>query len=183
MQQQQIRSLGSRQPTESAHTALKASMKATAEYLPSSKKQQCSIANAFQQARCPHCTIRDFIAMVKLKIINATEYKLVTHDHTGSEKQLEQACRKHLQHCLPMMTAMRRERKLISLTFDPRFSEQEYHPAHNKKWLLWEAPTLQKRMNQQIKQFLTNKDFLNRVSKARHLGYWELEKLFNKADK
>ena len=54
----------------------------------------------------PCSTIRDFVAIGVLKIVDAREHELVTRDHTGSVQQLEQACRKCLGRYLPMMAAV-----------------------------------------------------------------------------
>lgn len=48
------------------------------------------MANAFWLARRPRSTIRDFVANADLKIVDAGEHELVTHDHSGSVQQLEQ---------------------------------------------------------------------------------------------
>ena len=86
-------------------------------------KEQCSMANAFQLARCPCSTIRDFVAIAKLKIIDSREQEHVTRKHAGSVTQLELACRRCLRRYLPLLTTMRREGRLLPLTFDPRFYE------------------------------------------------------------
>ena len=52
-------------------------------------KEQSSMANAFQLAQFPRSTICDFVATVEWKIVDAREHKYVTHEHTGSLKQLE----------------------------------------------------------------------------------------------
>ena len=87
------------------------------------REERCSMANAFRLARCACSTIRDFVAIAELKIIDAREHELVTRDHSGSVHQLEQACRKRLRRYQPMMAAMRRESRLLPLKFDPRFYE------------------------------------------------------------
>ena len=53
------------------------------------QEEHCSMVNGFRLARCPRSTIRDFITIAKLKIVNAREHELVTRDHTGSVQQLE----------------------------------------------------------------------------------------------
>ena len=60
------------------------------------REERCSMANAFRLARCTRSTIRDFVAIAELKIVDAREHELVTRDHSGSVQQLEQACRKRL---------------------------------------------------------------------------------------
>ena len=46
------------------------------------QEETCSMASAFWLARCPHSTIRDFVVITKLKIVDAREHELVTRDHT-----------------------------------------------------------------------------------------------------
>ena len=87
------------------------------------QEELCSMANTFWLARCPRSTIRDFVAIAELKIVDAREHELVTHDHSGSVQQLEQACRKRLRRYQPMMATMRRESRLVPLKFDLRFYE------------------------------------------------------------
>ncbi|XP_068712906.1 uncharacterized protein [Montipora foliosa] len=87
------------------------------------REEHCSMANAFRLARCPRSTIRDFVAIAELKIVDAREHELVTRDHSGSVQQLELVCRKHLRRYQPMMAAMRRESRLLPLKFGPRFYE------------------------------------------------------------
>ena len=87
------------------------------------REERCSMANAFRLARCPRSTIRDFVAIAELKIVDAREHELVIRDHSGSVQQLEQACRKRLRRYQPMMDAMRRESRLLPLKFDQRFYE------------------------------------------------------------
>ena len=86
------------------------------------REERCSMANAFRLARCPRSTIRDFIAIAELKIVDAREHELVTRDHSGSVQQLE-VCRKRLRHYQPMMAAMGRESWLLPLKCYPRFYE------------------------------------------------------------
>ena len=94
------------------------------------QEEHCSsMANAFRLARCPHSTIREFVAIAELKIVNAMEHELVTRDHTDSVQQLEQACRKRLRRYLPMMAAIRRKSRLLPLKFDPRIYQKGRHPA------------------------------------------------------
>lgn len=71
--------------------------------------------NAFRLARCPHSTIRDFIAITELKIVDARKHVLVTRDHTGSVQQLEQACRK-LSVTLSTHNGCHTEGKLVTPT-------------------------------------------------------------------
>ena len=82
----------------------------------------CSMANAFRLASCPRSTVRDFVAVAELKLVDAREHDLVIRDlQGGSVKELEAACRKRLRRHLPVMANMRREGKLLPLKFDERF--------------------------------------------------------------
>ena len=85
-------------------------------------ENRCSMANAFRLASCPRSTVRDFVAVAELKLVDAREHDLVIRDpQGGSVKELEAACRKRLRRHLPVMANMRREGKLLPLKFDERF--------------------------------------------------------------
>lgn len=57
----------------------------------------CSMANAFHLAGCPGSTMRDFVAISKLKTVDHRDYDRVIGDHTGSVKELETTCRTRLR--------------------------------------------------------------------------------------
>ena len=84
---------------------------------------RCSMANAFRLAGCPRSTVRDFVAIAELKIVDHREHERVIRDHVGSVKELEVTCRKRLRRYLPVMASLRREGKLLPLKFDERFYE------------------------------------------------------------
>lgn len=52
------------------------------------------MANAFCLAGCPISTIRDFVPIAELKIVDSREHDLVINNHLGSVKELEAVCRK-----------------------------------------------------------------------------------------
>ena len=81
------------------------------------------MANAFRLSGCPRSTVRDFVTIAELKIVNSREHDLVICDHVGSLKELEAVCRKRLSRHLPVMANMRREGQLLPLKFDDRFYE------------------------------------------------------------
>lgn len=83
----------------------------------------CSMANAFRLAQCPRSTLRDFVAIAELKIVDQREHEVVIRDHTGSVKELEARCRRRLGRYLPVLANLRREGKLLPLKFDDRFYE------------------------------------------------------------
>ena len=72
---------------------------------------RCSMANAFRLAGCPRSTVRDFVAIAELKIVDHREHERVIRDHVGSVKELEVTCRKRLRRYLPVMANLRREGK------------------------------------------------------------------------
>ena len=81
----------------------------------------CSMANAFRLAGCPRSTVRDFMAIAELKIVDHQEHDRVIRDHAGSVKELEAICRTRLRRYLPVLANLRREGKLLPLKFDERF--------------------------------------------------------------
>ena len=82
---------------------------------------RCSTANAFRLAGFPRSTVRDFVAIAELKIVDHREHDRVIRDHAGSVKELEVTCRRRLRSYLPVMANLRREGKLLPLKFDERF--------------------------------------------------------------
>ena len=46
----------------------------------------CSMANAFRLAGCPRSTVRDFVAIAELKIMDHREHDRAIHDHAGLVK-------------------------------------------------------------------------------------------------
>ena len=76
--------------------------------LPTISENGCSMANAFRLTGCPRSTLRDFVAVAELKLVD-------------SVKELEVVCRKRLPRHLPVMANMRREGKLLPLKFKERF--------------------------------------------------------------
>ena len=53
---------------------------------------RCSMANAFRLPGCPRSTVRDFVAIAELKIVDHREHDCVIRDHAGSVKELEATC-------------------------------------------------------------------------------------------
>ena len=79
------------------------------------------MANTFHLAGCPRSTVRDFVAIAELKIVDHREHDHVIRDHAGSVKELEAACRRRLRSYLPVMANLQREGKLLPLKFDEQF--------------------------------------------------------------
>ena len=82
---------------------------------------RCSMANAFRLAGCPRSTVRDFVAIAEIRIVDHREHDRVIRDHAGSVKELEATCRRRLRSYLPVMANLWREGKLLPLKFDERF--------------------------------------------------------------
>ena len=83
----------------------------------------CSMANVFRLAGCPRSTVRDFMAIAELKIVDHRKHDRVIRDHAGSVKELEPTCRTRLQHYLPVVANPWCEGKLLPLNFEERFHE------------------------------------------------------------
>ena len=95
-----------------------------AKVLQTLTENSCSMANAFRLSGCPRSTLRDFVAIAELRIVDAREHDLVIRDlEGGSVKELEAACRKRLRRFLPVLSNLRREGRLLPLKFDHRFYE------------------------------------------------------------
>ena len=85
------------------------------------KENNCSMANAFRLAGCPRSTLRDFIAIAELRIVDEREFESASREIcVGSVKDLETVCRRRLRRHLPAMANMRREGQLLPLKFDDR---------------------------------------------------------------
>ncbi|CAH3033779.1 unnamed protein product [Porites lobata] len=76
------------------------------------RENKCSMACAFRLASCPRSTLRDFVAIAKLKKVDSKELDLVLRDQVGSVRALEVVCRKRLRRYIPVMNNMRREGQL-----------------------------------------------------------------------
>jgi len=66
-------------------------------------------------------TVRDFVKIAELKIVDHREHDCVIRDHAGSVKELEATCKKRLRNYLPVMANLRCEGKLLPLKFDELF--------------------------------------------------------------
>ena len=86
------------------------------------KENNCSMANTFRLADCPCSTLRDFIAIAELRIVDEREFESASREiSVGSVKDLETVCRRRLRRHLPAKANMRREGQLLPLKFDDRF--------------------------------------------------------------
>ena len=89
------------------------------------KENDCSMANAFRLADSPRSTLRDFVAIAELKIVDSREHDLIIRDQSTSVKDLEAVCSRRLRRYIPVMANMRREGKLLPLKFDEGESMHE----------------------------------------------------------
>ena len=86
------------------------------------KENNCSIENAFRLAGCPRSTLRGFIAIAELRIVDGYEFESASREiSVDSVKDLETVCRRRLRQHLPAMANMRREGQLLPLKFEDRF--------------------------------------------------------------
>ena len=80
------------------------------------------MANTFRLSGCPRSTLRDFVTIGELKIVDGREHDRVLLDwRSGSVRELEGACRRRLKCYLPVVADMQREGKLLPLKFDDWF--------------------------------------------------------------
>ncbi|RMX41872.1 hypothetical protein pdam_00019627 [Pocillopora damicornis] len=62
------------------------------------EKNNCSMANAFRLARCPRSTLRDFVAIALLRIVNECEFESASREIcVGSVQELKTVCRRRLR--------------------------------------------------------------------------------------
>ena len=79
-------------------------------------ENQCSMACAFRLAICPRSTVRDFVAIAELKKVDPRELEIVLRDQQVTSV-------KFIRRFIPVMENMRREGKLLPLTFNQQFYE------------------------------------------------------------
>ena len=146
-----MRNMGSRKPIT------------TAECLPSSKKNNAEWPMPFGWRDAPAAPsgISSGSLSQRLSMPRSINY------HTGSVKQLVQACRKCLRRYLPMMTAMRRKEE---------YSHWRWIRASTSRNVI-------RLRNEKKKTAPLGATSFKRVSEAGHFGDWELENLFNMANK
>lgn len=79
-----------------------------AQVLQAKNDNNCSMANAFHLADGPRRTLRDFMAITKLKKVDARNLDLMISNHQGfSVKELEAVCHKRLKQYILAMFNMR----------------------------------------------------------------------------
>ena len=87
-------------------------------------ERKCSLNNAYRMAGTARSTIRDFLGIAELKIVNEVTYNSTMErlgDPKLSVKAIERECRRQLTGLLPMIKRMRTTKKLLPLTVDDSF--------------------------------------------------------------
>ena len=86
--------------------------------------KKCSLNNAYRLAGTARSTIRDFIGIAELKIVNEVTYQS-TLERLGDPKLpvkgIEQECRRQLGGLLPLVKRLRTAKKLLPLALDDAF--------------------------------------------------------------
>ena len=88
------------------------------------KEKKCSLNNAYRLAGTARSTIRDFIGIAELKIVNEVTYQSTLErlgDPKLSVKGIEQECRRQLGGLLPLVKRPRVAKKLLPLALDDAF--------------------------------------------------------------
>ena len=86
--------------------------------------KKCSLNNAYRLAGTARSTIRDFIRIAELKIVNEVTYQSTLErlgDLKLSVKGIEQKCRRQLGGLLPLVKRLRVAKKLLPLALDDAF--------------------------------------------------------------
>ena len=86
--------------------------------------KKCSLNNAYRLAGTARSTIRDFIGIAELKIVNEVTYQSTLErlgDPKLSVKGIEQECRRQLGGLLPLVKRLRTAKKLLPLALDDAF--------------------------------------------------------------
>ena len=121
--------------------------------------------NAFRLARCPRSTVRDFVGIAELKTVDAKEHQLLhwfsETTSTGMSQTFATLSTNDDCHA--------EERRVLPLTLNPRLHEQECMSSGSEMKKKKTAPL--------------GATSFKRVSEAGHFGDWELENLFNMANK
>ena len=86
--------------------------------------KKCSLNNAYRLPSTARSTIRDFIGIAELKIVNEVTYQSTLErlgDPKLSLKGIEQECRRQLGGMLPLVKRLRVAKKLLPLALDDAF--------------------------------------------------------------
>ena len=87
-------------------------------------EKKCSLNNAYRLTGTAHSTIRDFLGIAELKIVNKVTYQSTLErlgDPKLSVKRIEQECRRQLGGLLPLIKHHRVAKKLLPLALEDAF--------------------------------------------------------------
>ena len=85
------------------------------------KEKKCSLKNAYRPAGTAHSTIRDFLAIAELKIVNKVTYQSTLQrlgDQKLSVKRIKQECQRQLGGLLPVVKHLWVAKKLLPLALE-----------------------------------------------------------------
>ena len=87
-------------------------------------EKKCSLNNAYRLAGTARSTIRDFLGIAELKIVNEVTYQSTLErlgDPKLAVKRIEQECRRQLGGLLPLVKRLRVSKKLLPLALEDAF--------------------------------------------------------------
>ena len=87
-------------------------------------ERKCSLNNAYRLAGTARSTIRDFIGIAELRIVNEVTYQSTLErlgDPKLSVKMIERECRRQLGDLLPLVKRFRAAKRLLPLALEDAF--------------------------------------------------------------
>ena len=87
-------------------------------------EKKCSLNNAYRLAGTARSTMRDFLGIAELKIVNEVTYQSTLErlgDPKLSVERIEQECRRQLGGLLPLVKRLRVAKKLLPLALEDAF--------------------------------------------------------------
>jgi len=87
-------------------------------------QKKCSLNNAYRLAGTARSTIRDFLGIAELKIVNEVTYQSTLErlgDPKLAVKGIEQECRRQLGDLLPLVKRLRVSKELLPLALEDAF--------------------------------------------------------------
>ena len=87
-------------------------------------ERKCSLNNAYRLAGTARSTIRDFIGIAELRIVNEVTYQSTLErlgDPKLSVKMIERECRRQLGDLLPLVKRLRAAKRLLPLALEDAF--------------------------------------------------------------
>ena len=87
-------------------------------------EKKCSLNNAYRLAGTARSTVRDFLGIAELRIVNEVTYESTLErlgDPKLSVKRIEQECRRQLGDLLPFVKRLRIAKRLLPMALDDAF--------------------------------------------------------------